>query len=97
MCFENPQISNFIKIRPVGAELSHADGQTDMTKLTVALLFAELRCRVNVTSDTISDSTHISTTITCKYTEQLRWAQHSFYLRTERCVYFQLIAYKQNS
>ena len=25
-----------IKIRPVGAELFHGDGQTDMTKLTVA-------------------------------------------------------------
>jgi hypothetical protein len=24
-----------MKIRPVGAELLHADGQTDMTKLTV--------------------------------------------------------------
>jgi hypothetical protein len=34
------QISNFIKIRPVAAELLHADrrtdGQTDMTKPTVA-------------------------------------------------------------
>jgi len=29
-------MSNFIKIRPVGTELLHADGQTDMTKLTVA-------------------------------------------------------------
>jgi len=26
-----------MKIRPVGAELFHADGRTDMTKLTVAL------------------------------------------------------------
>jgi len=25
-----------MKIRPVGAELFHADGQTDMTKLTIA-------------------------------------------------------------
>jgi hypothetical protein len=25
-----------MKIRPVGSELSHADGQTDVTKLTVA-------------------------------------------------------------
>ena len=33
---KNTQISNFIKIRPVGAELFHTDGQTDMTKLTVA-------------------------------------------------------------
>jgi len=26
--FENTQISNVIKIRPVGAELFHTDGQT---------------------------------------------------------------------
>jgi len=31
------QISNFMQIRPVGAELFQADGRTDMTKLTVAL------------------------------------------------------------
>ena len=30
---KNTQISNFMKIRPVGAELFHADGQTDMMKL----------------------------------------------------------------
>ena len=30
---KNLQISNFMKIRPVGAELFHADGRTDMTKL----------------------------------------------------------------
>jgi hypothetical protein len=30
------QISSFIKIRPVNARLFHADGQTDMTQLTVA-------------------------------------------------------------
>jgi hypothetical protein len=33
---KNTQISNFMKIRPVGAELFHANGRTDMTKLTVA-------------------------------------------------------------
>jgi hypothetical protein len=37
---KNTQMLNFTKIRPVGAELFHADGrtdrQTDMTKLTVA-------------------------------------------------------------
>ena len=33
---KNPHISNFNKIPPVGAELFHADGHTDMTKLTVA-------------------------------------------------------------
>jgi hypothetical protein len=26
---KNPQITNFMKIRPVGAELFHADGRTD--------------------------------------------------------------------
>ena len=36
MFSKNTEISNLIKIRPVGAELFHADGQTDMTKLTVA-------------------------------------------------------------
>ena len=33
---KNAEISNFMKIRPVGAALFHADGQTDTTKLTVA-------------------------------------------------------------
>ena len=30
------QISSLIKIRPVGAEFFHTDGQTDVTKLRVA-------------------------------------------------------------
>ena len=30
------EISNFMKIRPAGAELVHVDGQTDLTKLIVA-------------------------------------------------------------
>ena len=38
---KNSQISSFLKIRPVGAELFHVDGrtdgQTDMTKLIIAL------------------------------------------------------------
>jgi hypothetical protein len=33
---KNTQISNSIKIRPMGAELFHADRQTDTTKLTAA-------------------------------------------------------------
>jgi hypothetical protein len=40
MFYENFQISNFMTIRPVGAELLRADGrkdgQRDMTRLTVA-------------------------------------------------------------
>jgi hypothetical protein len=38
--FEKAQIPNFMKIRPVGSKLLHADemtdGKTDMMKLTVA-------------------------------------------------------------
>jgi len=33
---KSPQIPNLVKIRPVVAELFHADGRTDMTKLIVA-------------------------------------------------------------
>jgi len=35
---KNSQISNFIKIRPLVAELFLADARTDMTKLIVVLL-----------------------------------------------------------
>ena len=34
---KNPQISNFMKIRPVGGAKLYHDGRTDMTQLTVAL------------------------------------------------------------
>ena len=34
---KNPQISNFMKIRPVGAELSRADRRIDMMKIIVAV------------------------------------------------------------
>jgi hypothetical protein len=33
---KNTQIPNFMKFRPVGSEMSHADGQKDMTKLILA-------------------------------------------------------------
>ena len=33
---KNIEISDLMKIRPVGAELFHVDGRTDMTKLIVA-------------------------------------------------------------
>jgi hypothetical protein len=45
---------NFIKIRPVGAELFHADGQTDMTKLLVAFLSftnAPQNCRIQTSGE----------------------------------------------
>ena len=34
---KNPRIPNFMKIRPLEAELFHADGRTDMTKLILAV------------------------------------------------------------
>jgi hypothetical protein len=37
--FENTQMSNFMKLRPVAAELFHADRRTDMMKLTVAFRY----------------------------------------------------------
>jgi hypothetical protein len=36
--FFNLHVSNFMKICPLGAELVHSDGRTDMTKLIVAVL-----------------------------------------------------------
>ena len=33
---KNTHISNFMKVRPVEAELFHADRQTDVTKITTA-------------------------------------------------------------
>ena len=37
LIFENTQILNCMKILSLGAELFHADRQTDMTKITVAI------------------------------------------------------------
>ena len=34
--FENTQISNFMKICSVGAEMFHEDGRADITKLIIA-------------------------------------------------------------
>jgi hypothetical protein len=39
--FEKTQISNFIKIRPVGAELFHVDRRTDMKLIFVFRSFAK--------------------------------------------------------
>jgi len=35
---KNTQIENFVKIHPLETELFHADGQTDMNKLTVGFI-----------------------------------------------------------
>jgi len=40
---------NFMKIRPLGAEMYHADGRTDMMKLTVAFHnFANMPNKVSI-------------------------------------------------
>ena len=39
------QVSSFIKIRSVGAELFHADRQTDTTKLTVTFVILQQRLK----------------------------------------------------
>jgi hypothetical protein len=45
------QISNFIKIRPVGAELFYAERQTDMTVLIVApKKVSNAFCAINITN-----------------------------------------------
>jgi len=47
---KNLQLSNFVKNRPVAAELFHADEQTDMTKLIVAFRnFANSRLKIRWT------------------------------------------------
>jgi hypothetical protein len=44
--FENIQLSNFKKIRPLAVELLHADGRTDMTKQSVA--FRDFTTRLQI-------------------------------------------------
>ena len=50
--YENPRISVFTKIRPVGAEFLHADrpieGPTGMTKKIAAFILAILRKRLRI-------------------------------------------------
>jgi hypothetical protein len=61
---KNTQISNFIKIRPVGAELFHADGGTDMTKLTVAFRnFAHAPISVKLSRYTPSSPREVGTSV----------------------------------
>jgi hypothetical protein len=51
---KNTQISNFMKIRPLGAEMFHADGRTDVTKIRVAFSnFANARRNHSRTRNTI--------------------------------------------
>jgi hypothetical protein len=49
--FETTQISNFIKIRLVAAEIFHAGGQTDVTKTSLfAIIQKRLKWQVSLTN-----------------------------------------------
>ena len=51
---KNIQISNFIKIRPMGIELFHAGGRTNTTKLRAALRnFANAPKKTYVVQDSL--------------------------------------------
>jgi hypothetical protein len=56
--FENSQISNFMKIRQLVAELFLADGRTDVTTLIVAFLSS-----VNAPKNKLHDDTYQKTVI----------------------------------
>jgi len=66
---KNTETRKFMKIRPVGAELLHADGQTDITKLTVD--FGNFRTRlrreagdvVRKITFIVTDQSHFSASI----------------------------------
>jgi hypothetical protein len=49
---KNIQIPNLIKIRPVGAELLHADGRTDMK------LIVDFRKFANAPKNRMNDTAH---------------------------------------
>ena len=68
-----------MKIRPVGAELSHADGRTDMTKLTIAF-----RNYVNALKKILRFPT--------KYTSQIQTARS---LQTRLIVRFEVLQMKR--
>jgi hypothetical protein len=59
---KNNQISIFIKMRPVGVELLHEDGLTDITKLIVASRnFANAPTNKTMTeANVINVSSHLS-------------------------------------
>jgi len=71
---KDPQIPNFMKIRPVGAELFHADGRTDMTNLIVAFPnFA------NASKSSCKSQRH-SISVTDAMWSQSRWHRASAYV-----------------
>jgi hypothetical protein len=52
-------MSNFMKMRPVGAELFHSDGQTDMTKLIVAFHNVANAPKKWTTMNTVQKNVHV--------------------------------------
>jgi hypothetical protein len=60
---KNTQTSNFMKIRPVGAELFHADGRTDMTKLIVAFRSFADAPKVDIYIQHIAHKTSVHTSL----------------------------------
>jgi len=59
------QISNFLKVRPVGAQLLHADGWADMTNLIVAFRnFAKVLKTAHTTTTTTAAAAAATTTTT---------------------------------
>jgi hypothetical protein len=69
--FVNTQISNFMKILPVGAELFQEYGQTDMTKLVVAFCF--LRTRLETEQCTQFETSEIAV---CWESDRGFWMAH---------------------
>jgi hypothetical protein len=68
---KNPQMSNLMEIRPVGAILLHVGGQTDMTKLIVTFHnFSEAPKKWNGFHGTFQDTT------THAYNEHSRFLQY---------------------
>ena len=61
---KNTQTSNFIKIRQVQNEVFHADGQTDMTKLTVAFRYFTNAPKEPQSITTLTSTTHNCTKFT---------------------------------
>ena len=58
---KNTQIHNFMKIRLVGAELLHVDGQADLTKLIVGFRNFSIRVaglRGEIRTRDLSNSSH---------------------------------------
>ena len=59
----NPHISNFMKFRPVGAELFHEDGQTDTTK------------RIFTFRNFVNTLNNLSRKVSFEINEEMKWVR----------------------